>query len=153
MGIHIDSVEVSRLDVSESGRRRRWTTEEKLRIVGESLSGPRQVSATARRHGLSRSQLSKWRQQLQGQASPLPGRMVREPSLMPAVVVEAASLLAVQASVREGDGQVEPAKAVPAPPPQSSRMEIVVSNGRRVIVDAGVDAAALGRVLDVVERR
>jgi hypothetical protein len=32
-------------------------------------------------------------------------------------------------------------------------MEIVAANGRRVIVDAGVDVAALDRVLDVLERR
>jgi hypothetical protein len=32
-------------------------------------------------------------------------------------------------------------------------MEIVVANGRRIIVDAGVDVAALGRVLALLERR
>jgi hypothetical protein len=32
-------------------------------------------------------------------------------------------------------------------------MEIVALSGRRVIVDPGVDAGALARVLDVVERR
>ena len=32
-------------------------------------------------------------------------------------------------------------------------MEIVVAKGRRIIVDAGVDAAALARVIEVVERR
>jgi hypothetical protein len=35
----------------------------------------------------------------------------------------------------------------------SSRMEIVTANGRRIIIDAGVDVAALGRDLDVLERR
>jgi hypothetical protein len=32
-------------------------------------------------------------------------------------------------------------------------MEIVVSRDRRVIVDAGVDVAALARVLDLLEQR
>ena len=32
------------------------------------------------------------------------------------------------------------------------RMEIVLHSGRRVIVDAGVDVAALGRVVAVLER-
>jgi hypothetical protein len=32
-------------------------------------------------------------------------------------------------------------------------MVIVIANGRRVIVDAGVDATALARVLEVLERR
>jgi transposase len=35
----------------------------------------------------------------------------------------------------------------------SGRMVIVVSGDRRIIVDAGVDAAALARVLQVLERR
>jgi hypothetical protein len=32
-------------------------------------------------------------------------------------------------------------------------MEIVVSRDRRIIVDSGVDVAALARVLDLLERR
>jgi hypothetical protein len=32
-------------------------------------------------------------------------------------------------------------------------MEIVVAKGRRIIVDAGVDAAALARVVEVLDRR
>jgi hypothetical protein len=41
----------------------------------------------------------------------------------------------------------------PAVASSPGRMEIVLSNDRRVIVDAGVDGSALGRVLDVLERR
>ena len=50
-----------RLEVVETGRRRRWSEDEKARIVLESLAGPRLVSATARRHGVSRSLLLTWR--------------------------------------------------------------------------------------------
>jgi hypothetical protein len=32
-------------------------------------------------------------------------------------------------------------------------MEIVLAKGRRIIVDAGVDATALARVIEVLERR
>ncbi|WIW50220.1 transposase (plasmid) [Bradyrhizobium sp. 62B] len=46
--------------VSTSARRR-WTLEEKQRLVAESSSGPRLVSVTARRTGLSTSQLFTWR--------------------------------------------------------------------------------------------
>lgn len=116
---------VSRLDVVDTGRRRRWTEEEKLRIVTESLSGPRLVSMTARRNGIARSLLVTWRRQF--------GVRVADGSgLVPAVVVPATA-----------------AKSATAP----TRMEIVAANGRRIIVDAGVDVAALGRVLDVLERR
>ncbi len=47
------------------GRRRRWTDEEKARIVAESLDPATTASAVARRYGLHASQLFVWRQQLQ----------------------------------------------------------------------------------------
>jgi transposase len=52
---------VSRVEVMSSGARRRWTLAEKRRIVAESYGGPGEVSATARRHGLSGGQLFTWR--------------------------------------------------------------------------------------------
>jgi transposase-like protein len=54
---------IEHLEVVESGRRRHWTEDEKLRIVTESLSGSRLVSSTARRYGISRSLLTTWRRQ------------------------------------------------------------------------------------------
>lgn len=56
------SARVERLEVVETGRRRRWSESEKLKIVLESLQKPRQVAATARRYGISRSLLLRWRQ-------------------------------------------------------------------------------------------
>jgi transposase len=44
------------------------------------------------------------------------------------------------------------AETVPAAP-ASGQMVIIVGKDRRVIVDAGVDATALARVLEVLERR
>jgi transposase len=119
-----DGPEVSRLEVVDTGRRRRWTEEEKLRIVMESLSGPRLGSATARRYGIARSLLATWRRQFDVRAA-------GGSRFVPAVVV--------------------PERSAVSPP--SSRIEIVAANGRRIIVDAGVDVAALARVLDVLERR
>jgi len=55
------STQVERLEVVDTGRRRRWTEDEKLKIVLESLQTPRQISATARRYGISRSLLIRWR--------------------------------------------------------------------------------------------
>ena len=55
------SGKVERLEVVETGRRRRWSEDEKLKIVLESLRAPRQVAATARRYGVSRSLLLRWR--------------------------------------------------------------------------------------------
>ena len=57
----ISQVEV--LSVTDTGRRRRWTDAEKLRIVEESFAAPRVAAATARRHQISRSLLTRWRRE------------------------------------------------------------------------------------------
>ena len=125
-----------RLEIVETGRRRRWSEDEKARVVLESLAGPRLVSATARRHGISRSQLLAWRRTLRSErseAEPVPG-------FVPAVIVpEPASVVRPKAGrcAKSGD----------------DRIEIVLGRGRRMIVGAGFDPAALARVLDVLERR
>jgi transposase len=65
MDRHKDSFRtpVSRLEIIDTGRRRRFTAEAKLKILEEGFSGDgRQVSATAQKHGVSRSQLYRWRQ-------------------------------------------------------------------------------------------
>ncbi|MCP5111144.1 MAG: transposase [bacterium] len=66
MNVDKDSVLIQRLDVVNTGRRRRWSLDEKLRIVAESYQGSRQVSAVARRHEISRAQLYAWRRALGG---------------------------------------------------------------------------------------
>lgn len=54
MDTHSFSSQVEVLSVTDSGRRRRWSAAEKIRIVEESLSRPRSVALTARRHDISR---------------------------------------------------------------------------------------------------
>jgi hypothetical protein len=66
MDSHTHSAQVGRLEVVDTGRRRRWSEDEKLKIVLESLQAPRQISATARRYGISRTQLLQWRRSFQG---------------------------------------------------------------------------------------
>src|SRR5215216_7317415 len=51
------------------GRRRRWSDEDKARIVAESLDPATTSSAVARRYGLHASQLFVWRQQLAAPAA------------------------------------------------------------------------------------
>jgi transposase len=123
---------VSRLDVVDTGRRRRWSDEEKARIVLESMSGPRLVSATARRHGLSRAQLVTWRRALGFD------RRNSGTGFVPAVIA---------AEAAAAPSRDEPANA------SAQRLEIALTNGRRVIVDAGVDVEALGRIVAVLDRR
>jgi transposase len=130
MASHTHSDQVQRLDVVETGRRRRWSEDEKLRIVGESFSGPRLVSATARRYGISPGLLYTWRRAFRAERI---GSEDLAPGFVPAMIIP---------ETRPGAG---------ASP--TGRMEIVVAKGRRIIVDAGVDAAALARVIAVLDRR
>ena len=77
------SAQVKRLEVVDTGRRRRWSEDEKLKIVLESLQAPRQVAATARRYGVSRSLLLRWRRSFR----PEPKDAADQPGLVPAIVV------------------------------------------------------------------
>jgi transposase len=107
------------------GRRRRWTLEDKARIVAESLDPGTTASAVARRHGLHVSQLFIWRQQLQRSAAATAA--LGEPVFVPVLLAE--------------DG--------PAPAEPAGRMEIAL--GSVVVrVGADVDGPALQRVLEVV---
>ena len=121
---------VSRLEIVGTGRRRRFTDEAKLRIVEEGFCGDgRQVSATAPKHDVSRSQLYRWRRLLQE------GRLggVRVEGFVPAVITPEAPLH------MEDTG------------PPRGRMEVVSTNGRRVIVDRDVDVDVLLRILRGLE--
>jgi len=134
MDAHKVSAEVSRLEVVEVGRRRRWSLAEKLRIVEESLAAPRQVSATARRHGVSRSLLMRWRK-----AYLAGGRHRDAPGFLPVTVAPS--------PVAES----EPPRMAPRST-DSGRMEIVLANDRRIVVGTDVDGDALARVVAALER-
>ena len=133
----------STLEVIETGSRRRWTLGEKQRIVAESFSAPRLVSATARRHGLSNSQLFNWRRQARE------GKLVEDegPGFVPAIVAPDNPRETPVAEAQSPPSDDSPARA------SSGRMVLVLAGGRRVIVDRDVNGAALRRVLDVLERR
>ena len=107
------------------GRRRRWSLEEKARIVAESLDPAMTASAVARRYGLHASQLFVWRQQLQRRASS--AETSGGPGFVPVLLAEDS----------------------PAPAEAGGRMEIALGSAV-VRVSADVDAAALRRVLEVV---
>ena len=66
-------------------RRRRWTAEEKARIVAESFEADANISEVARRHGVARGLLTVWRRQFAAAArskaaSFVPVRIVEESS-------------------------------------------------------------------------
>ncbi|MBJ7401909.1 MAG: transposase [Bradyrhizobium sp.] len=128
------SAQIERYEVVETDRRRRWTDDEKLKIVLESLQRPRAVSSTARRYGISRSLLLTWRRSFRTRTSDVEQP---QPVFVPAMVAPDQPVAPLVASTRAASG----------------RMEIVVGKACRVIVDADVDMTALSRELDLPERR
>jgi transposase len=125
MDRHNDSRHISRLEVVDTGRRRRWSDAEKLRIVEESFSGPRLASTTARRHGISNPLLFAWRKAYRE------GRLGGASAFAPAVIVAE--------QPKKGTG------------PNCRRMEIMSANGRRVVVDCHIDVEMLLRIIRGLE--
>lgn len=120
------------LSAGDAARRRHWCDADKVRIVEESLVGHRQVSATARRHGISRSLLTVWRRQYGN--GELGG--ARAAAFIPlAVSAEPPAL----------------ASRTPAPPSPEAKIEITLVNGRGVSVPASIDPAVLARLLLVLD--
>ena len=119
-----------KIEVLGVERRRRWSLQDKLRIVEETLQPGVTVTEVARRHGLAPSVVFTWR------------RLAREgrlddagPTFMPVEITPV------------------PAQAAPVASParRTGLIEIVLRHGRRVRVDREVDAEALRRVLQVME--
>ena len=102
------------------------------------------MSATARRHGLSASQLFTWRRLARE------GRLVEddETTTFAPVLISGEPSASNSPSLPECLESVENSSASPCSITAPGRIEIVLTCGRRVIVGNGVDAAALGRVLD-----
>ncbi|MFC4173420.1 transposase [Microvirga sp. GCM10011540] len=119
-----------KIEVLGTERRRRWSLQDKLQIVDETMQLGVTVSEVARRHGLAPSVVFTWR------------RLAREgrlgdtgPAFMPVEITPV------------------PVQAIPAvsSPRRTGLIEIVLGRGRRIRVDREVDAEALRRVLQVVE--
>ena len=118
------------LSVDDVGRRRDWSDEEKVRIVEESLQGFRQGSVTARRYGLSRSLLTRWRREYRS------------------------GLLNVSGSTGFVPLSISPPPAVsfaPSPTEDDRTIEIGLPNGRRLTIPVSLDPTILARLLPVLD--
>ena len=118
-------------------RRRRWSHDEKMRILAESLEPGAKVAEVARRNDVAPSVLFAWRRQARFPVAAASTAMV------PVKIAEPAVTPSVATKARRTRG---PAK-------ERGLIEIDLGGGRRVRVDAGVDAKALARVLDVLGSR
>ncbi|WP_421950146.1 IS66-like element accessory protein TnpA [Pelagibacterium sp.] len=136
MDILTDKSRVERLEIVDTGRRRRFSDAEKIRIVEESLSAPRMGSATARRHGIAVPLIFAWRKAYRE------GQLGHEaPSFYPVRL--------------DGSGGHASDGSLPPEPPtdgSASPVEIVLRNGRRMIMRSDIAPEVLGRLLDVVDR-
>ena len=117
-------------------RRRRWSREDKERLVSACLEPEAVLSEIARSAGIHVSQLFRWRKEL----CQVPAAPVQQ--LVPVQVVEAL-----------------PAPRLPVSSPttrprkKTSIVTIELGGGRRIRVESDVDTEALGRILDVLEQR
>ena len=126
------------LSVTDTGRRRRWTDAEKLRIVEESYAAPRMVAATARRHEISRALLTRWRREVREGLLAAEGDRAH---FAPVAVTPDLAPRPVTADVRD-----RPEDA------SHDRVEIILPNGRRLMATATTEAAVLARLIQVLER-
>jgi transposase-like protein len=127
--------------ISRVERRRKWTAEQKVKILTEVLKPGATVSAVADRNGIRRSQLYAWKK-LAGRGG-IPGISVNgepKPQFAP-VRIEA--MPAAPAS----------AIAVPVAQPQrrAGAIEIALTNGRIMRVEEGIDPVKLGRLVAALD--
>lgn len=119
-------------------RRRRWSREDKERLVAACFDPDAVISEIARAAGIHVSQLFRWRKELCRLEEP---QTETGTVLVPVIVSEAISSVSPI--------QPEP-PTTPHPRRKRSDVTIELGRGRRVRVDSDIDTEALGRILDCV---
>ena len=122
-------------------RRRRWSQDDKARIVEETLAPGAKVTEVARRNGVAASVVFTWRRQ---------ARTVERVGPCFAPVQIAAAVMGEDNSKPQSEDDRRMRSLSTA---RNGLIEIDLGNRRRIRVDAQVDPEALARVLDVLERR
>jgi transposase len=123
--------------------RRRWTAQEKARIVAESFEEGANISEVARRHGVARGLLTVWRHKLASAAGvKAPGfvsvRIASEGS--PAMACEPGRVAAANMRLQE----------MASPPGQLRGMIEIEVSGARIRAEPGVDPTTLSTVLSAL---
>lgn len=129
-------IEVRRFEVINGAMgRRRWTADERARILEETLVPGAVVSAVARRHGLTPQQLFTWRREARKASE-------RVPAFVPAVVLP----------------EPAPGSELPAPPSRPKRrtrerraaIEVDVA-GVRVMIENGASPSTIAAVIGALK--
>ena len=136
--------------ITGESRRRRWTAEEKARILAESFEPGAKVSEVALRHGVNRGLLWTWRRQARkrtagGEQTFVPVRIVEEPAAppTPAALVRQPKTAAASERATRSEGARTPAAL--------GTIDIEIGSAR-VRVRGSVDASALRQVLSHIGR-
>ena len=118
-------------------RRRRWSIEEKLRILAQSVAPGSSVLLVCRMHGISSGQLYTWRRQFRtGELTGFAPVTVASPAMG-----QLASIIA----------DIEPAPASPTvDQPASGAIEVELPSGVKLRLTGVVDAVALRQVLSAL---
>ena len=123
-------------------RRRRWSQDDKARIVAESLEANANISDVARRHGVARGLLTAWRRQLSSDGisqEPQQGFAAVKIDTVASVSNDASRYSAEPAAVATALAAVR----------GRGRIEIDIA-GARIRVENGVDQVTLSMVLAAV---
>jgi transposase len=142
--------------VSERQHRRRWTVEQKRRIVEETRASGASVSVVARRYDINANLLFKWKHEAEAEQLGGAFAAVETAELVPIGVVGGGhdggpTLLARMPSAGDGLQPNEPRRSTNLEA-RPGAIEIDLPCGTRVRVDASVDARALARVLGALKR-
>jgi transposase len=117
-------------------RRRRWSVEEKLRILAQSVAPGSSASLACRLHGISSGQLYTWRRQF---------RTGELTGFAPVMVAPPISELPVSAA------PLDPAPLVGAADrPAGGLIEVELPSGVKLRITGAVDAAVLRQVLSAL---
>ncbi|HDZ74958.1 MAG TPA: hypothetical protein ENH55_19765 [Aurantimonas coralicida] len=137
-------VAFQQIDIArDRGRRRPWPTSFKEQVVLETLVPGASVSAIARQHDIDTSLIYRWRRQCRVEKVDDVGGG----RFLPVAISD-------QVPGTRGKTEVATRTAGRSKPRRAaSRIEIELAGGRTIRVDAGIDAEALARILDVVDRR
>jgi transposase len=124
-------------------RRRRWSEEDKLRILQDAATSGLSVAEVARRHDVVPQQIYIWRRQLLAKAKADAGAHGAPPRFLPVAVI----------GETEGSEapQGEHAAEKPRGAARQARIEIRCKGGRVLKVEAGIDPAVLQTLIRSVE--
>ena len=128
---------MAQVEVFRGQARRRWSDEDKRRLLAETLSTGGTVHGVARRDGVNTSQLFTWRKQLRAEADrPAPTAAV--PGFA-AVTIAPAPLPAPAADA-----------VLPNAPTSAGSIEIELPRGERMRISGMVDPTTIATVLRVL---